>query len=150
MSRYLGSVERATVSASVTVLGRLAHAFGSSRASYFAVPHGGSAGPRRRAEDVSSALLRAYCEMKAPTDGDLFDVSNDLAPGEIHVEVRKDPSIFKLRDTSRKLPSNSKPSTRIAHIPTSWSTMRAAKDLPIFGWRSRVSKRQTGGAYFLS
>jgi hypothetical protein len=37
--------------------------------------------------------LHAYCEMKAPTDGDLFDVPDDLAPGEV---CRKDPAIFNL------------------------------------------------------
>ena len=40
--------------------------------------------------------LRAYCEMKSPTDGDLFDFPDDLAPGEIRAEVRKDPAIFGL------------------------------------------------------
>jgi hypothetical protein len=40
--------------------------------------------------------LRAYCEMKAPTDGDLFAVSDDLESGEIRAEVCKDPGIFNL------------------------------------------------------
>ena len=66
--------------------------------------------PRRiRAEDIpedrdktpdfkllKDGALRAYCEMKAPTDGDLFDFPDDLAPGEIRAEVRKDPAIFNL------------------------------------------------------
>ncbi len=67
--------------------------------------------PRRiRAEDISEernnktpdfkllkdGALRAYCEVKSPTDGDLFDCPNDLAPGEIRLEVRKDPAIFNL------------------------------------------------------
>jgi ribosomal protein L30 len=66
--------------------------------------------PRRiRAEDIpedrdktpdfkllKDGSLRAYCEMKSPTDGDLFDVPDDLAPGEIRAEVRKDPAIFNL------------------------------------------------------
>jgi len=66
--------------------------------------------PRRiRAEDIpegenktpdfkllKDGVLRAYCELKAPTDGDLFDFPNDLAPGEIRAEVRKDPAIFNL------------------------------------------------------
>jgi large subunit ribosomal protein L30 len=45
---------------------------------------------------LKDGTLRAYCEMKAPTDGDLFDVPDDLAPGEIRVEVRKDPALFNL------------------------------------------------------
>jgi hypothetical protein len=45
---------------------------------------------------LKDGALRAYCEMKAPTDGDLFDVPDDLAPGEIRTEVRKDPTIFNL------------------------------------------------------
>jgi large subunit ribosomal protein L30 len=45
---------------------------------------------------LKDGALRAYCEMKAPTDGDLFDISDDLAPGEIRVEVRKDPAIVNL------------------------------------------------------
>jgi hypothetical protein len=40
--------------------------------------------------------LRAYCEVKSPTDGDLFDFPDDLAPDEIRCEVRKDPAIFGL------------------------------------------------------
>jgi len=35
--------------------------------------------------------LRAYREMKAPTDGALFDVPEDLAPGEIRAEVLRRP-----------------------------------------------------------
>jgi large subunit ribosomal protein L30 len=45
---------------------------------------------------LKDCALRAYCEMKAPTDGELFDVPTDLTPGEIQVEVRKDPAIFNL------------------------------------------------------
>jgi ribosomal protein L30 len=45
---------------------------------------------------VKDGALRAYCEMKSPTDGDLFDFPDDLAPGEIRAEVRKDPAIFSL------------------------------------------------------
>jgi hypothetical protein len=45
---------------------------------------------------LKDGTLRAYCEMKAPTDGDLFDLPDDLAPGEIRAEVRKDPAIFNL------------------------------------------------------
>jgi ribosomal protein L30 len=45
---------------------------------------------------LKDGALRAYCEMKAPTDGALFDVPDDLAPGEIRAEVRKDPAIFNL------------------------------------------------------
>jgi hypothetical protein len=41
-------------------------------------------------------VLRAYAEVKASTDGNLFDVPGDLAPGEIRAEVRKDPAIFSL------------------------------------------------------
>lgn len=66
--------------------------------------------PRRiRAEDIpedqnktpdfkllKDGALRAYCEIKSPTDGDLFDFPDDLAPDEIRVEVRKDPAIFNL------------------------------------------------------
>jgi ribosomal protein L30 len=40
--------------------------------------------------------LRAYCELKSPGDGDLFDFPDDLAPGEIREEVRKDPAVFNL------------------------------------------------------
>lgn len=40
--------------------------------------------------------LRAYCEVKSPTDGDLFDFPAELAPDEIRVEVRKDPALFNL------------------------------------------------------
>src|SRR5208282_78239 len=40
--------------------------------------------------------LRAFCEMKSPTDGDLFDFPDDLEPDELRVEVRKDPAIFNL------------------------------------------------------
>jgi large subunit ribosomal protein L30 len=40
--------------------------------------------------------LGAYCEVKSPTDGDLFDFPADLAPSEIRVEVRKDPALFNL------------------------------------------------------
>lgn len=40
--------------------------------------------------------LRAYCEVKSPTDGDLMEFPNDLLPGEIQVEVRKDPAAFSL------------------------------------------------------
>lgn len=66
--------------------------------------------PRRiRAEDIpkdqdktpdfkllKDGALRAYCELKATTDGKLFHVPDDLKPGEIRVEVRKDPAIFNL------------------------------------------------------
>jgi large subunit ribosomal protein L30 len=66
--------------------------------------------PRRiRAEDIpgdqdktpdfkllKDGALRAYCEMKAPTDGGIFDIPDDLKPGEIRAEVRKDPAIFNL------------------------------------------------------
>jgi ribosomal protein L30 len=45
---------------------------------------------------MKDGALRAYCEMKAPTDGDLFEVPDDLAPGEIRAVVRKDPAIFNL------------------------------------------------------
>jgi large subunit ribosomal protein L30 len=45
---------------------------------------------------LKDGTLRAYCEMKAPTDGDLFDFPNDLALDEIRVEVRKDPAILNL------------------------------------------------------
>jgi hypothetical protein len=34
--------------------------------------------------------------VKSPTDGDLFDFPDDLAPREIRAEVRKDPAIFNL------------------------------------------------------
>jgi ribosomal protein L30 len=66
--------------------------------------------PRRiRAEDIpegknktpdfklfTSGAFRAYCEIKSPTDGDLFDFPRDLKPGEIRAEVQKDPAIFNL------------------------------------------------------
>jgi hypothetical protein len=47
-------------------------------------------------ELLKDGKLRAYCEVKSPTDGDLFKVPNDLVPGEIRVEVSKDPAIFNL------------------------------------------------------
>lgn len=40
--------------------------------------------------------LRAYCEVKSPTDGELFEFPNDLQPGEIRTEVSKDPASFSL------------------------------------------------------
>jgi large subunit ribosomal protein L30 len=66
--------------------------------------------PRRiRAEDIpedvgktpdfklfKNDVLSGFCEMKSPTDGDLFDVPDDLEPGELRVEVGKDPAIFNL------------------------------------------------------
>jgi large subunit ribosomal protein L30 len=66
--------------------------------------------PRRiRAEDIlqdqdktpdfkllKGGALRAYCEIKSPTDGDLFDFQDDLAPGEVRVEIRKDPCHLQL------------------------------------------------------
>jgi large subunit ribosomal protein L30 len=45
---------------------------------------------------LKDGALRAYCEIKSPTDSDLFDFADDLAPGEIRVEVRKDPAVFSL------------------------------------------------------
>jgi hypothetical protein len=45
---------------------------------------------------LKDGALRAYCEVKAPTDGDLFDFPDDLTPGEIRSEVRKDPAIVNL------------------------------------------------------
>ncbi len=45
---------------------------------------------------LKDGALRAYCEMKSPTDGDLFNFPDDLAPGEIRAEVRKDPAVFSL------------------------------------------------------
>jgi large subunit ribosomal protein L30 len=45
---------------------------------------------------LKDGTLRAYCEVKAPTDGDLFDFPADLAPGEIRREIRKDPAIVNL------------------------------------------------------
>jgi large subunit ribosomal protein L30 len=66
--------------------------------------------PRRiRAEDIpedksktpdfklfTDGVLRAYCEVKSPTDGNLFDFPAGLEPGEIRAEVRKDPATFNL------------------------------------------------------
>jgi hypothetical protein len=43
---------------------------------------------------LKDGTLHAYCEVKSPTDGDLFDFPDDLEPGELRVEVRKDPAIF--------------------------------------------------------
>ncbi len=40
--------------------------------------------------------LRAYCEVKSPTDGDLFEFPKDVLPGEVRVEVEKDPALFNL------------------------------------------------------
>src|SRR5258707_5943676 len=66
--------------------------------------------PRRiRAEDISEernnktpdfkllkdGALRAYCEVKSPTDGDLFDFPDDLAPGEIRREVRSAAAVMR-------------------------------------------------------
>jgi len=45
---------------------------------------------------LKDGTLRAYCEVKSSTDGDLFELPDDLAPGEIRVEVHKDPAIFSL------------------------------------------------------
>lgn len=45
---------------------------------------------------LKDGKLAAYCEVKSPTDGDLFDFPDDLAPDEIRVEVRKDPALFNL------------------------------------------------------
>jgi large subunit ribosomal protein L30 len=58
------------------------------------IPEGGSKTPDFKL--LKDSALRAYCEMKAPADGDSFDFPNDLAPGEVRVEVRKDPTIFNL------------------------------------------------------
>jgi ribosomal protein L30 len=43
---------------------------------------------------LKDGALRAYCELKSVTDGDLFNFPEDLLPGQIRVEVRKDPAIF--------------------------------------------------------
>jgi hypothetical protein len=40
--------------------------------------------------------VRAYCEVKSPTDGDALDFPEDLLPGEVRTQVRKDPSTFSL------------------------------------------------------
>lgn len=45
---------------------------------------------------LKDGAIRAYCEMKSPTDADLFDFPANLAPGEIRAEVRKDPAVFSL------------------------------------------------------
>jgi ribosomal protein L30 len=45
---------------------------------------------------LKDGTLAAYCEVKSPTDGDLFDFPDDLATGEIRVEVGKDPALFNL------------------------------------------------------
>jgi ribosomal protein L30 len=58
------------------------------------IPEGGNKTPDFKL--FKDGALRAYCEMKAPADGDVFDFPDDLAPGEVRVEVRKDPAIFNL------------------------------------------------------
>jgi ribosomal protein L30 len=45
---------------------------------------------------LKDGVLRGYCEMKATTDGNLFDIPHDLVPGESRAEVRKDPAVFNL------------------------------------------------------
>jgi large subunit ribosomal protein L30 len=45
---------------------------------------------------LKEGKLRAYCEVKSPTDGDLFELPSDLVPGEIRVQVSKDLAIFNL------------------------------------------------------
>jgi ribosomal protein L30 len=45
---------------------------------------------------LKDGSLRAYCEVKSPTDGDIFKVPKDLAPGEIRVEVGKDLALINL------------------------------------------------------
>lgn len=45
---------------------------------------------------LKDGLLRAYCEVKLPTDGDLFKIPKDLAMGEIRVEVGKDLALINL------------------------------------------------------
>jgi large subunit ribosomal protein L30 len=58
------------------------------------IPEGAGKTPDFRL--LKDGALRAYGEMKAPTDGDLFDFPADLLPGEVRVEVRGDPAIFNL------------------------------------------------------
>jgi hypothetical protein len=45
---------------------------------------------------LKDGVLGGYCEVKSPTDGDLFDFPADLAPDEIRVEARNDPALFNL------------------------------------------------------
>lgn len=60
------------------------------------IPEGGDKTPDFKL--LKDGALRAYCEVKSPTDGDLFDFPDDLEPAELRVEVRKDPAIFNLAD----------------------------------------------------
>jgi hypothetical protein len=39
--------------------------------------------------------LRACCELKSPRDDWVFDVPRDLKPGDIRIEVRRDPAAFR-------------------------------------------------------
>ena len=98
---------------------------------------------------LKDGALRAYCEMKAPTDGDLFDVPDDLAPGEVRAEVRKDPAIFNL---ARRL-------AKAAKQFDAANPDRAHPNIPIFVNHARRKgpadlrrgfKRPTAGASFLS
>lgn len=52
---------------------------------------------------LKDGKLCAYCEVKSPTDGDAFDFPKDLLPGEIRVEVKKDPALFNLANHIAKV-----------------------------------------------